>query len=94
MRKALITLLVIALPTAIALLTYLLLNPRSAPTSRNAMGLVMTLAGAGHAGVEDSRAPEASFSDPFGVAVDKLGNVFVADGGDGNRIRRITPAGI
>ncbi|HKY04771.1 MAG TPA: NHL repeat-containing protein, partial [Blastocatellia bacterium] len=93
MRKALITLLVIALPTAIALLTYLLLNPRSAPTSRNATGRVTTLAGAGHAGVEDNRAPEASFSDPFGVAVDKLGNVFVADGGDGNRIRRITPAG-
>ncbi|HET9532495.1 MAG TPA: NHL repeat-containing protein [Blastocatellia bacterium] len=94
MRKALITLLIIALPTVIALLVYVLLNPRSAPTSRDAVGRVTTLAGAGYSGVEDRAALEASFSDPFGVAVDKLGNVFIADGGDGNRIRRITPAGI
>jgi sugar lactone lactonase YvrE len=93
MRKALITLLVLAVPTAIALVTYILLNPRSAPTSRDSVGRVTTLAGAGYSGVEDGAPLEASFSDPFGVALDRLGNLFVADGGDGNRIRRITPAG-
>ncbi|HWP45135.1 MAG TPA: NHL repeat-containing protein [Blastocatellia bacterium] len=93
MRRALITLLIIALPTAIALVTYVLLNPRSEPTSRDAVGQVTTLAGTGYSGVEDDTALRASFSDPFGVAIDRLGNVFVADGGDSNRIRRITPAG-
>jgi sugar lactone lactonase YvrE len=93
MRKALITLFVLALPTSIALLTYFLLNPRSAPTSREAVGRVATLAGAGYSGVEEGPALQSSFSDPFGVAIDRLGNVFVADGGDGNRIRRITPSG-
>lgn len=33
------------------------------------------------------------FADPYGVAVDAQGNIYVADGGDGNRIRRIAPGG-
>jgi sugar lactone lactonase YvrE len=94
MRKALITLLILALPTLIALLTYFLLNPRSAPTSRDGVGRVTTLAGAGYSGVEEGPALQASFSDPFGVAIDSLGNIFVADGGASNRIRRITPSGV
>jgi len=38
--------------------------------------------------------PASRFSDPFGTAVDAHGNVFVADGGSGNRIRRIGPDGV
>lgn len=33
------------------------------------------------------------FADPYGVAIDSKGMIYVADGGDGNRIRRIAPDG-
>lgn len=36
---------------------------------------------------------DGQFADPYGVATDAGGNVYVADGGDGNRIRRIAPDG-
>ena len=36
----------------------------------------------------------ASFSDPFGVVLDKLGNMYLADAGENNKIRKITPDGI
>ncbi len=36
---------------------------------------------------------DGQFSDPYGVAVDGKGNIYIADGGDGNRIRRIAPDG-
>ncbi|WP_371868791.1 gluconolaconase [Pseudoduganella ginsengisoli] len=37
---------------------------------------------------------DGQFADPYGVATDAKGNVYVADGGDGNRILRITPDGM
>ncbi|MBI3713605.1 MAG: gluconolaconase [Burkholderiales bacterium] len=33
------------------------------------------------------------FSDPFGIAIDKNGNIFVADAGEHNRILKINPQG-
>jgi sugar lactone lactonase YvrE len=36
---------------------------------------------------------DGQFADPYGVAIDASGNIYVADGGDGNRIRRIAPDG-
>jgi streptogramin lyase len=57
-------------------------------------GLVSTLAGtAGVSGSADGAGPLARFSDPFGMAVDSAGNVYVTDGG-GATVRRITPAGV
>lgn len=43
-------------------------------------GLVTTLAGTGSYGVKDAANPlQATFGNPLGIAVDKLGNVYIAD---------------
>ena len=55
--------------------------------------MVSTLAGSGVDGGADGPAASASFSLPYGVAVDGSGSVYVADNG-GNTIRKITPAGL
>ncbi|HKS30646.1 MAG TPA: hypothetical protein VJS44_22660 [Pyrinomonadaceae bacterium] len=55
--------------------------------------VVTTLAGDGSPGFNDGAAGQARFSDPFGVAVDSKGNVYVSDAGENNRIRKLTPEG-
>ncbi len=55
-------------------------------------GVVSTVAGTGKAGSADGQGTQASFSSPWGVAVDAQGHVFVADSGN-HRIRRISPTG-
>ena len=92
MRRILIAVLILILPTATALLVYLAVS-KATPTNRQAMGRVTTIAGSGSPGIEDGAAISASFSDPFGIVVDKRGNVIVADGGQSNRIRRISVDG-
>lgn len=58
------------------------------------VGAVTTLAGvAGSAGNVDGSAADARFSEPYGVAVDGGGNVYVADTGN-HTIRKISPAGV
>jgi sugar lactone lactonase YvrE len=57
-------------------------------------GVVTTLAGtAGSSGSEDGTGADARFNRPTGVAVDKAGNVFVADSSN-HTIRKITPVGV
>jgi hypothetical protein len=56
-------------------------------------GVVTTLAGtAGTTGSTDGTGPAALFNNPYGVAVDVAGNVYVADTRN-DIIRKITPAG-
>ncbi len=55
-------------------------------------GVVTTLAGSGTAGSADGTGTSAGFSSPAGVAVNSVGNVFVADTGN-NKIRMVTAAG-
>ncbi|MES2069616.1 MAG: gluconolaconase [Pseudomonadota bacterium] len=64
------------------------------PTVLGWAALVTTYAGDGGIGYADGKAPQARFADPFGLAVDPLGNLYVADAGDNNRIRKITPDGL
>ena len=56
-------------------------------------GVVSTLAGlADSSGLVNTNGSAARFNEPFGVAVDKAGNVYVADTRN-NAIRKVTPAG-
>ncbi len=56
-------------------------------------GVVTTLAGKKAKGHKDGKGAAASFLKPCGIAVDKKGNVYVADVGN-NKIRKITPDGM
>jgi DNA-binding beta-propeller fold protein YncE len=56
-------------------------------------GVVSTFAGANGAGADDGTGASARFAGPAGVAVDGMGNVYVADSSN-NTIRMVTPAGV
>jgi len=57
-------------------------------------GVVTTLAGtAGTAGSTDGTGSAALFNNPYGIAVDGTGNVYVTDTNN-HTIRKITPAGV
>ncbi|MFT6292434.1 MAG: streptogramin lyase, partial [Ilumatobacter sp.] len=56
-------------------------------------GVVTTLAGTGSSGAVDGTGTSASFFDPYGVAVDGSGNVYVADQSN-HLIRKISPTGV
>ena len=57
---------------------------------------IETVAGTGAGGFLGDNGPAvyAEFDGPSGVAIDTAGNLYVADGGASQRIRKITPAGI
>jgi sugar lactone lactonase YvrE len=57
-------------------------------------GVVSTLAGSpGQRGSVDGVGPAARFAAPIGLAVDDVGNVYVADSGN-HTVRKIDPAGV
>jgi streptogramin lyase len=56
-------------------------------------GSVSTIAGSGARGAKDATGTSASFNTPAGLAIDKSGNIYVADE-DNNLIRKITAAGV
>jgi sugar lactone lactonase YvrE len=56
-------------------------------------GVVSTLAGAGVPGSSDGTGLQAGFRTPLGLAVDTVGNVYVADTGN-NEIRVVFPNGV
>ncbi|WP_338761176.1 NHL repeat-containing protein [Massilia sp. METH4] len=69
------------------------LTPAQVRTERFWTARVATLGGTGAAGFADGPARQSAFGDPFGVAVSPRGLVYVADGGENNRIRTIAPDG-
>jgi serine/threonine-protein kinase len=56
-------------------------------------GVISTLAGNGNTGFQNGPGSTASFNQPYGLAVDGYGNVYVADAGN-NAIRKIAPGGM
>jgi hypothetical protein len=56
-------------------------------------GVVTTLAGQTTAGSTNDTGTNASFTNPYGIAVDSIGNVYTAEV-NGHRIRKITSAGV
>ena len=64
-----------------------------APLSFVEEPFVTVIAGDGVSAVRDGAAHDARFSDPSGVAVAPDGSIYVADGADAHRIRRIAPDG-
>ena len=54
---------------------------------------VTSIAGDGLPGANNGRGRAIRFADPFGVVLDAAGNLYVADGGDNNSIRKIAPDG-
>lgn len=59
----------------------------------SAAGVVSTLAGSTTPGSSDGTGSGASFHSPFSLALDSLGNIYVADAGN-NEIREVTSAGV
>jgi uncharacterized protein (TIGR03437 family) len=61
----------------------------------SASGIITTVAGNGDAGFsgDGGLATAAGLSEPYGVAVDAAGNLFIADTGN-NRIRKVSASGI
>ena len=71
-----------------------LVHKKPIPTPFGWPAQIGAFAGGGGAALIDGPSGQARFSDPFGVVLDKQGNVYVADAGENNRIRKITPQGI
>ena len=63
-------------------------------TQRQWSARVSIVAGDGLPGMGNGAARRTRFADPFGVVLDKAGNVYVADGGDNNNIRKIGVDGV
>jgi sugar lactone lactonase YvrE len=92
----------LALPTcaALALAALLVSLPLRAAQNPPPPGTILTVAGTGKPGFSGDGGPatRAAIYNPFGIASDAAGDRFIAcgnaDGGIGNRIRRIDPTGI
>ena len=68
-------------------------RPHLQPLEPGWTARVVVIAGDGQEGSRDGHPARARFTDPFGVAITADETIYVADGGDAPRIRRIAPDG-
>lgn len=92
LKKSLLVVFLLAAVCGLAVVLFFLLReekPRPTPAGWRAR--VETFAGDGSPGFrEGGGALRAGFGEPFGVAVDKEGNVYLTDAGESNRVRRVS----
>jgi hypothetical protein len=70
-------------------------GPRAGPAAESRAGTIVTLAGTGESGSSGDGGPAAwaKLAQPFAVAADRTGNVYVSEG-LGGRVRRIDRQGV
>jgi sugar lactone lactonase YvrE len=87
--------LVLAIGTSIGVIFLIYKHKKPAPTPVGWTAVVSIKAGNAAPVFQDASEPGAAgFSDPFGLAIDLSGNLFVTDAGESNRIRKISPEGV
>ena len=94
LSRAILAVLAVTL-VGVAGVTWYLTRPEAPePPWLGVVGVADVLAGDARSRWRDGPASEASFSEPFGVAVARDGVIHVSDAGESHRIRRITPDGM
>ncbi|HLL71768.1 MAG TPA: hypothetical protein VK363_10070 [Pyrinomonadaceae bacterium] len=89
-KRLLLPLALLLISASVAFFIFYRWRDKPTPTLAGWRANVTTLAGDGSPGVQDAQAAtQARFQNPFGIAVDARGNVYVADAGESNRIRKI-----
>jgi len=87
--------LVIAIAISSGAIFFIFKHKKPVPTPVGWTALVTTKAGNATPVFQDASQPDdAGFSDPFGLAIDLSGNLFVTDAGESNRVRKISPEGV
>ncbi|HSE21629.1 MAG TPA: NHL repeat-containing protein [Pyrinomonadaceae bacterium] len=87
--------LVLAIGTSIGVIVLIFKHKKPAPTPVGWTAVVSIKAGNATPAFQDaSESGAAGFSDPFGLAIDLSGNLFVTDAGESNRVRKISPEGV
>jgi sugar lactone lactonase YvrE len=86
--------LILAIGSVLGIVVFILMRKKPAPTPIDWTAAISIKAGNGIPSMQDASQPgNAGFSDPFGLAIDPAGNLFVADAGESNRVRRISADG-
>src|SRR5918993_796210 len=92
--RIILLILLVIIPGTVAFILLRSREARRAPTPLGWKATVNTRAGDGAPGVrDDAQSSRAGFADPFGLAVGADGTLYVSDGGESNRIRRLAPDG-
>jgi sugar lactone lactonase YvrE len=92
-RPLRLTLAVVAVAAVVGMSVLLISRLAPRPTAFGWPATLTTAAGDGERGFVDGVASKVRFSDPFGVAIDAKGALYVADAGETNRVRKIEPDG-
>jgi DNA-binding beta-propeller fold protein YncE len=89
-KRLLFALALLLISASVAFFIFYRWRNKPTPTVAGWRAVVNTHAGDGAPGTNDAATPaQARFHNPFGLALDTHGNVYIADAGESNRIRKI-----